>query len=174
MLITLFIAIALVVLLGTIVQRQKWHISNLNDEVAKRISWNDVLTADKTLLSLAKQQAEADIELLNAEAELRNEYLDYLFQTFYLHLADPFVTRPTFEEKRCYHCHYPDYAGHAPDCAWLHCRPLTEVLYPPAPKVTRATVAHDADIVLPAEPDEEPEAPTVDKPVGGEGYGHGV
>lgn len=89
---------------------------------------------------------------METEADLRNTYLDYLFTTFFLSLNNPYITRPTFEEPRCYHCHYPEYGGHAPDCAWLHCRPITSVLYPPPPKP-----ADPDNTTFPAEPTDEPE-----------------
>ena len=94
-------------------------------------------------------EAEHRVLTLTEQAEVRNEYLDYLFTTFCLNLSNPYVVRPTFEEPRCYHCHYPEYGGHAPDCAWLHCRPITSVLYPAPPKP-----ADDPDnTAFPAEPD---------------------
>ena len=101
--------------------------------------------AEHRVLTLTEQ-----VKTLDAQADIRNEYLDYLFTTFFLNLANPYVTRPTFDEPRCYHCHYPEYGGHAPDCAWLHCRPITSVLYPPPAKP-------DPDnTTFPAEP-EDPE-----------------
>lgn len=102
------------------------------------------------------------VNLLTEEAEVRNQYLDYLFQTFYLHTANPYVILPTWEEPRCYHCHYPNYAGHEPSCAWLHCRPLTSVLYTPPPAPVSAPPDTDGDTVFPVEPDatDEPETST--------------
>ncbi len=103
--------------------------------------------------------------LLNEQADIRNEYLDYLFRTFNLNLHNPYVIRPSFEEKRCYHCHYPEYAGHDKDCAWLHCYPITSVLYPaPVKHVEPSTVADvDGNILLPAQPDDD--EPALDTPL---------
>lgn len=58
-----------------------------------------------------------------------DEVLDLLLRFYSLHVSDPYVTRPGFDERRCFHCHYPDTHGHSPDCIWLRIRPLTQTLY---------------------------------------------
>jgi hypothetical protein len=102
----------------------------------------------------------AQANLLDTQAETRNTYLDYLFRTFCLNLSNPYVIRPTFEEKRCYHCHYPEYAGHDNDCAWLHCYPITSALYPPPVAHVEPSAVSDesGNILLPASPTDEDEA----------------
>lgn len=59
----------------------------------------------------------------------RDSWLDYVLRAHALHLTNPYITRPTFEEKRCAHCNYPLGAEHDPGCLWLLCRPLTSKLY---------------------------------------------
>ncbi len=99
------------------------------------------------------------IARLEDEAQLRNVYLDYLFRTFNLATAQPYVQHPSYEEKRCLHCFYPEFAGHEKSCPWLHCQPLTSVLYAPPPVPTGAPSATDAENVGPVPPlnTDEPE-----------------
>jgi hypothetical protein len=106
---------------------------------------------------------------LNEEAEVRNKWLDYLFREFSLHIPNPYVVRPTFEEKRCYHCHYPEYAGHDPECAWLVCRPITSVLYPP-PAPPAVEPVPDGNTILPVIPTDDDEYSGI---VEGQGVMHG-
>jgi hypothetical protein len=57
--------------------------------------------------------------------------LDYLFRTYSLNLRDPYVVRPGFQEKRCYHCFYPQERGHDVQCAWQRMQPVVQKFYAP-------------------------------------------
>lgn len=96
------------------------------------------------------------------EASVRNTLLDFVLTHYRLNLPDPYVQRPTFEEKRCMHCMYPDYAGHDSTCPWVTLRPYTSVLYPPPPSPVvneRETVSTEAQTLLPVEPEHDIEVP---------------
>ena len=100
----------------------------------------------------------ARIRVFEAEADVRNQYLDYVLTTFSLHITNPFVERPGFEEKRCFHSHYPEYATeHDKSCAWMKLRPLTSILYPPPTLPPASTAETDGDTVFPVEPEPETE-----------------
>jgi hypothetical protein len=60
---------------------------------------------------------------------IRDGWLDYVLRRYALHTSDPYVVRPHYEEKRCFHCNYP-LGEHDADCAWALLRPLTRQLYP--------------------------------------------
>jgi hypothetical protein len=154
--ITLFLAAIVSAVLGTLLQRARWRNEMRQGIINDLHSVNEALT-DKFIT-------------LEEQAEVRNTLLDYLFRAYYLNKPDPYLLLPGYEEKRCYHCFHPEYAGHDPTCIWQHCRPFTEVLYAPAPTVPDdAPDVPDGNTMLPVEPEPElPLHPAVD------GYGHGV
>lgn len=85
------------------------------------------------LRELAQRRVQQDTHL--AASQRRDAYLDFLIRKLHLHLHDPYIDRPTFEEKRCYHCNYPIYAmSHDPECLWLLMRPFTSTQFPHSPK----------------------------------------
>jgi hypothetical protein len=63
------------------------------------------------------------------EHEEKDRVLNYVLRTFNLHVQDPYVQRPVYDEKRCYHCHIPEGFKHADDCSWFLCQPLVTKLY---------------------------------------------
>lgn len=91
------------------------------------------------------------------EAVVRNYWLDYVLRAFQLDITNPYVNRPGFDEPRCLHCWYPNFAEHSPDCPWQKLRPLTEVLYPAPQTLTVANVVDESNIIL-TPPDEPTEA----------------
>lgn len=140
----MFLGLIVLIIIGV---TQYFYITSLINRCGKLKRYLDfhiesALTEGNTILRL------------NEEAALRNYWLDYVLRTFCLDLQNPYVNRPTFEEPRCYHCHYPNFAGHDTTCPWVILRPLTEVLYPTPPIVTTASIGSDSNIVLPLEPDE--------------------
>jgi hypothetical protein len=74
------------------------------------------------------------IDFQNRQALTRDNALDYILRYYQLNISNPYITRPGFEDRRCFHCHHPEGFGHHQECPWLHLRPLTAVLYPPPPK----------------------------------------
>jgi len=58
----------------------------------------------------------------------KDKTLNYLLHFYQLTLPDPYVTKPGYDEKRCYHCHHE--TGHAHLCPWATVRPLVAKLYP--------------------------------------------
>lgn len=59
----------------------------------------------------------------------KDKCLDYLLRFYSLNLSDPYVTKPGYDDKRCYHCHYATGFGHDALCPWLACQPLVQKLY---------------------------------------------
>jgi hypothetical protein len=70
--------------------------------------------------------------------EAYHTLLDYLLGRFSLNVVDPFISRPGFTEKRCFHCFWPIDAGHDPNCPWLVVKPAVEALFQPSERPTTA------------------------------------
>jgi hypothetical protein len=142
-----FILVAILVWLLWVVVRRNDQLKRLNDQISE----------------LNSQVGHADdmVERLTEEADTRNTLLDYLFRQYYLNKPNPYILMPGYEEKRCYHCFYPEYAGHDATCAWQHCRPVTEGLYPaPAAPVEASDAVPEGNTLLPIPPtDDDVEGP---------------
>lgn len=61
----------------------------------------------------------------------KDKCLDYLFKFYQLSIADPYMVKPGYDEKRCYHCHHKAGHGHDPQCPWAVVQPLINRLYAP-------------------------------------------
>ena len=71
----------------------------------------------------------------------RDKALDWMLRQYELHVADPYVVRPSIvsikrglpvidkTEKRCFHCNTPVKHGHTPECPWVMLQPLVKRLY---------------------------------------------
>lgn len=73
-----------------------------------------------------------------ANHEAADKCLDFVLRTFSLNVQDPYIVRPGFAEKRCYHCFYPVEEGHDRVCPWSIVRPFVERLYKPFERPTAA------------------------------------
>lgn len=97
-----------------------------------------VLLLDRRTISQLRTQLRTHLDTSGR----RDVYLDYLIRYLHLNVADPYIDRPSFEEKRCYHCNYPIYAQtHDPECVWLKMSNVTRELYKPANSRDTTTTA---------------------------------
>jgi hypothetical protein len=81
-------------------------------------------------LTYQKWQLELALRKALRVNEVVNKALDYILRKFSLNVRDPYTVRPGFDEKRCFHCFYPETHAHDADCSWLQLQPLVELLYP--------------------------------------------
>ena len=70
-----------------------------------------ILTAIMLRLAWQRDEARAEnrhnVKLLDKANRRLKHYepiLDYVLRHFSLNVTDPYIIRPGFEEKRCYHC----------------------------------------------------------------------
>ena len=56
-------------------------------------------------------------------------YIDLLCRAFFIHVDDPYILRPGYDEKRCHHCNYPINEPHSNACVWQMCAPLRKKFY---------------------------------------------
>lgn len=61
-------------------------------------------------------------------------FLDHLIRHFNLHVSDPYISRPNYNEKRCFHCNYPIGFNHGSDCLWVQMQPFVRKRYPQNPQ----------------------------------------
>jgi hypothetical protein len=78
--------------------------------------------------------SEAAAETLQRD---KDSLLDYLLRFYQLNLHDPYVAKPGYDEKRCYHCHYVIGKGHDVLCPWVQCAPLVRRLFTDNPIVPK-------------------------------------
>jgi len=72
---------------------------------------------------------EQTVSTLTSTQASRDRMLDYVLRKFSLHVSDPYVVKPGFDDPRCFHCFYPREHGHDRECPWALLRPFTEKLY---------------------------------------------
>lgn len=90
-----------------------------------------VATIGAFFLSSKKTQQDYARKLfrLQQDSAERDQTLNYVLKTFNLTVSDPYILRPGYDEKRCYHCHIPEGFRHADDCPCNLVHPVVTKLY---------------------------------------------